>query len=166
MAVMPSAKRLVSEQHPHFSGTYWDAVGTAFYCEIVESANAYLFARPILNDYNSVGYSLSLKKEKAIVVQPDHVVISHGLTYGCVLMKDFLRELAKKIQCNTTAYENYKRIYIPDGVPLKSEPNEPLRVNVLFQHIQKMLSSETAVIAETGDSWFNCQKLKLPEGCG
>ncbi|KAI5415785.1 Pyruvate decarboxylase 2 [Lathyrus oleraceus] len=25
---------------------------------------------------------------------------------------------------------------------------------------------ETAVIAETGDSWFNCQKLKLPEGCG
>ncbi|CAH2043131.1 unnamed protein product [Thlaspi arvense] len=36
----------------------------------------------------------------------------------------------------------------------------------MFQHIQKMLSSETAVIAETGDSWFNCQKLKLPKGCG
>lgn len=29
-----------------------------------------------------------------------------------------------------------------------------------------MLSSDTAVIAETGDSWFNCQKLKLPIGCG
>ncbi|KAJ9565356.1 hypothetical protein OSB04_001322 [Centaurea solstitialis] len=29
-----------------------------------------------------------------------------------------------------------------------------------------MLSSETAVLAETGDSWFNCQKLRLPEGCG
>lgn len=29
-----------------------------------------------------------------------------------------------------------------------------------------MLSSESAVIAETGDSWFNCQKLKLPKGCG
>lgn len=32
--------------------------------------------------------------------------------------------------------------------------------------LQGMLSSETAVIAETGDSWFNCQKLHLPEGCG
>nr|GFB58156.1 pyruvate decarboxylase 2-like [Tanacetum cinerariifolium] len=40
------------------------------------------------------------------------------------------------------------------------------RVNVLFEHIQKMLSGDTAVIAETGDSWFTCQKLKLPEGCG
>ncbi|KAI4340335.1 hypothetical protein MLD38_025184 [Melastoma candidum] len=30
----------------------------------------------------------------------------------------------------------------------------------------KMLSDDTAVIAETGDSWFNCQKLKLPKGCG
>ncbi|CAA2998397.1 pyruvate decarboxylase 2-like [Olea europaea subsp. europaea] len=102
-----------------------------------------------LNDYNSVGYSLSLKKEKAIVVQPDHVVISHGLTYGCVLMKDFLRELAKKLKCNSTANENYKCIYIPDGIPLESEFNEPLRVNVLFQHIQKMLSSEIAIIAKT-----------------
>jgi pyruvate decarboxylase len=37
---------------------------------------------------------------------------------------------------------------------------------VLFKHIQKMLTGDNAVIAETGDSWFNCQKLKLPEGCG
>ncbi|CAL8165702.1 unnamed protein product [Prunus armeniaca] len=48
---------------------------------------------------------------------------------------------------------------------MRCAPTEPLRVNVLFQHIQKMLSSQTAVIAETGDSWFNCQKLKLALGC-
>lgn len=29
-----------------------------------------------------------------------------------------------------------------------------------------MLTPDSAVIAETGDSWFNCQKLKLPNGCG
>ncbi|KAF3778921.1 Pyruvate decarboxylase 4 [Nymphaea thermarum] len=32
--------------------------------------------------------------------------------------------------------------------------------------LREMLSSDTAVISETGDSWFNCQKLKLPKGCG
>ncbi|XP_009594220.1 pyruvate decarboxylase 2 isoform X1 [Nicotiana tomentosiformis] len=166
MAVMPSAKGLVAEQHPHFIGTYWGAVGTSYCAEIVESADAYLFAGPIFNDYSSVGYSLLIKKEKSIIVQPDRVVIGNGPAFGCVLMKDFLSELAKKIKKNETAYENYRRIFVPEGTPLKSEPNEPLRVNVLFQHIQKMLSDETAVIAETGDSWFNCQKLKLPEGCG
>lgn len=166
MAVMPSGKGLVPEHHPHFIGTYWGAVSTAFCAEIVESADAYLFAGPIFNDYSSVGYSLLLKKEKAIIVQPDRVVIANGPAFGCVLMKDFLKELSKKLKRNTTAYENYHRIYVPEGHPLKSGPKEPLRVNVLFQHIQNMLSGETAVIAETGDSWFNCQKLKLPMGCG
>lgn len=166
LAVMPSAKGLVPEHHPHFIGTYWGAVSTAFCAEIVESADAYLFAGPIFNDYSSVGYSLLLKREKAIIVQPDRVVIGNGPAFGCVLMNDFLRELAKKINKNGTAFENYSRIFVPEGKPLKCEPNEPLRVNILFQHIQNMLSSDNAVIAETGDSWFNCQKLKLPEGCG
>ncbi|KAF9680056.1 hypothetical protein SADUNF_Sadunf06G0080300 [Salix dunnii] len=138
---MPSAKGLVPEHHPHFIGTYWGAVSTSFCAEIVESADAYLFAGPIFNDYSSVGYSLLLKKEKAIIVQPDRVVIGNGPAFGCVLMKDFLVALANKIKPNTTAYDNYQRIF-------------------------KMLSSETAVISETGDSWFNCQKLKLPRGCG
>ncbi|KAL6142301.1 hypothetical protein ACLB2K_060584 [Fragaria x ananassa] len=166
LAVMPSAKGQVPEHHPHFIGTYWGAVSTAFCAEIVESADAYLFAGPIFNDYSSVGYSLLLKKEKAIIVQPDRVTIGNGPTFGCVLMKDFLVGLAKKLKHNNTAYENYRRIFVPDGHPLKAAPKEPLRVNVLFKHIQKMLSAETAVIAETGDSWFNCQKLKLPPGCG
>ncbi|KAK9715319.1 hypothetical protein RND81_06G156700 [Saponaria officinalis] len=166
MAVMPSAKGLVPEHHPHFIGTYWGVVSTAFCAEIVESADAYLFAGPIFNDLSSVGYSLLLKREKAIVAQPDMVVIGNGPAFSCVLMKDFLKALAKKIKKNTTAHENYSRIFIPEGKPLKCDPKEPLRVNVLFQHIQMMLSGDTAVVAETGDSWFNCQKLKLPKGCG
>ncbi|KAK8628927.1 hypothetical protein V6N13_077791 [Hibiscus sabdariffa] len=166
IAVMPSAKGLVPEHHSRFIGTYWGAVSTTFCAEIVESADAYLFAGPIFNDYSSVGYSLLLKREKAVVVQPNRVVIANGPAFGCILMKDFLQELAKKLNHNATAYENYQRIFVPDGVPPKSDPKSPLRVNIMFQHIQKMLSGSTAVIAETGDSWFNCQKLRLPEGCG
>lgn len=166
LSVMPSGKGLVPEDHPHFIGTYWGAVSTSFCAEIVESADAYLFAGPIFNDYSSVGYSLLLKKEKAIIVQPERVVIGNGPEFGCILMKDFFRALAKRIKPNTASYDNYRRIFVPEGHPLKSQPKEPLRVNILFQHIQNMLSSESAVIAETGDSWFNCQKLKLPRGCG
>ncbi|CAL9179766.1 unnamed protein product [Musa hybrid cultivar] len=49
---------------------------------------------------------------------------------------------------------------------MECKPKEPVRVNVLFKHVRKMLSGSTAVIAEACDSWFNCRKLKLPEGCG
>ncbi|XP_026379022.1 pyruvate decarboxylase 1-like [Papaver somniferum] len=166
VAAMPSAKGLMKESHPQFIGTYWGAVSTAFCAEIVESADAYIFAGPIFNDYSSVGYSLLLKKEKAIIVQPDRVFIANGPAFGCVLMKEFLPALAKKLKRNTSAYENHRRIYVPQGLPLQGYPKEPLRINRLFKHIQEMLSGDSAIIAETGDSWFNCQKLKLPEGCG
>ncbi|RZC48677.1 hypothetical protein C5167_017103 [Papaver somniferum] len=140
IAVMPSGKGLIPEHHPHFIGTYWGAVSSSFCGEIVESADAYVFVGPIFNDYSSVGYSLLIKKEKAIIIQPN------GLPSVMALLLD--------------------GIFVPPGIALKREANEPLRVNILFKHIQEMLSGDTAVIAETGDSWFNCQKLHLPENCG
>lgn len=166
ITIMPSAKGLVPEHHPNFIGTYWGAVSSNFVGEIVESADAYIFVGPIFNDYSSVGYSLLIKKEKSIIVQPNRVTIGNGPSLGWVFMADFLSALAKKLKKNSTALENYQRIFVPNGVPLKYEKDEPLRVNILFKHIQEMLSGETAVIAETGDSWFNCQKLRLPENCG
>ncbi|KAI9198709.1 hypothetical protein LWI28_020959 [Acer negundo] len=166
IAVMPSGKGLVPEHHPHFIGTYWGAVSSSFCGEIVESADAYVFVGPIFNDYSSVGYSLLIKKEKSVIVQPNRVTIGNGPSLGWVFMAEFLSALAKKLKKNSTALENYRRIYVPPGVPLKREQNEPLRVNVLFKHIQAMLSGDTAIISETGDSWFNCQKLCLPENCG
>lgn len=136
VAVMPSGKGLVPEHHPQFIGTYWGAVSTAFCGEIVESADAYVFVGPIFNDYSSVGYSLLIKKEKAIIVQPNRVTVGNGPSFGWVFMADFLTALARKLKKNTTALENYHRIFVPHGVPLKSEVNEPLRVNILFKHIQ------------------------------
>lgn len=72
---MPSGKGLVPEHHPQFIGTYWGAISTNFCGEIVESADAYLFAGPIFNDYSTVGYSLLIKKEKSIIVQPNRVTV-------------------------------------------------------------------------------------------
>lgn len=136
VAVMPSGKGLVPEHHPYFIGTYWGAVSTNYVGEVVESADAYIFVGPIFNDYSSVGYSLLIKKEKAIVVQPNRVTIANGPSYGWVFMAEFLSLLAKKLKRNTTAMENYRRIYVPPGMPLKCQKDEPLRVNVLFKHIQ------------------------------
>ncbi|XP_008663580.3 uncharacterized protein [Zea mays] len=165
-AVMPSAKGLVAETHLHFIGTYRGVVSTAFCTEIVESADAYIFAGSIFKDYSSVGYSFLLKKAKAIIVQPERVGVGNGLSFRCLMMKEYWTEIAKKVKKNTTTYENYKRNFVPEGQALESEPNEPLRVNVLFKYIQKMMTVNSVVMAETDDSWFNCHKLKLPESCG
>ncbi|KAI4324515.1 hypothetical protein MLD38_029999 [Melastoma candidum] len=82
------------------------------------------------------------------------------------------------ISCNLPGlfHPTFGREPIPFSLPAKLSNKMGLEAAVdaaveflnkaVKPHIQKMLSSETAVIAETGDSWFNCQKLKLPKGCG
>lgn len=136
IAIMPSSKGLVPEHHPHFIGTYWGAVSTTFCGEIVESADAYVFVGPIFNDYSSVGYSLLIKKEKAVIVEPNRITVGNGPSFGWVFMTDFLTALSQKLRKNATALENYRRIFVPPSIPLKTENNEPLRVNIFFKHIQ------------------------------
>ncbi|KAG0571247.1 hypothetical protein KC19_6G222400 [Ceratodon purpureus] len=95
------------------------------------------------------------------------VSIGEEEEYGCVQMGEFLNELAKRVVPNTNAYDNYMRIFINGGeVPKGEDINDAIRVNTLFKHIQEILTADSVVIAETGDSWFNCQRLKLPDGCG
>ncbi|XP_022144022.1 pyruvate decarboxylase 1-like [Momordica charantia] len=166
VAVTPSAKGLFPETHPHFIGTYWGAISSAVCRETVEIADASLFAGPNFDDVETLGFSLAYKKNKAIIVEPERVVFPNGPRFGPILMKDFLWALAKQLKPNPTAYENYRRIYIPESGHVQSEPGEALRVNVLFKHIRKMLMSDMTVISESGDSWFHCQKLKLPQSCG
>ncbi|KAK0584920.1 hypothetical protein LWI29_020916 [Acer saccharum] len=162
---MPSAKGLVPEQHPHFIGIYWGVASNAFCGEIVETADASLFVGPVFDDFNSVGDTLLLRKNKAIIVEPERVLIPNGPIFGCVLMKDFLEALSKKLEHNTTAYENHNWIHVPEPEALpKSDSKEGLKVNVLLKHVQKMLLGDMVVNAETGDSWFLCQKLGLSQG--
>lgn len=88
------------------------------------------------NVCSSVGYSLLIKKDNLISLEPDQVKISNGPSFGCVLMKDFLEALVKKIKKNTTSFDNYSRMYVPQSVPLKQKQNEPLKTVNLFKHIQ------------------------------
>ncbi|XP_038882334.1 pyruvate decarboxylase 2-like [Benincasa hispida] len=166
VAVTPSAKGMFPENHPHFIGTYWGTISTAFCGETVEIADASIFIGATLDELETIGYSLTYKKNKAIIVEPNRVMFPNGSCFGLILMKDFLQALTKRLKPNLTAYENYRRIYIPESDPPQSELGEALRVNVLFKHIQKMLTNNMTVISETGDSWFHSQKLKLPKSCG
>ncbi|XP_042441366.1 pyruvate decarboxylase 1-like [Zingiber officinale] len=165
IAVLPAAKGLVPEHHPRFIGTYWGALSAPFCAEIVESADAYVFVGPVFDDITTFGFSLPLDMKKSVVVEPERVVVAGGTVFVGVRLKDFLRALQERLRRNTTAYANYCRMFVPVRQPPNCQPGEPLRLNVLFTHIQRLLSGDTAVVVDTGDSWFNCQNLSLPQGC-
>jgi pyruvate decarboxylase len=163
VAAMPNAKGFIPENHPSYIGTYWGPVSSPGTNEIVESADAYLFAGPIFTDYTTSGFTTLINQEKLINAEPDRIHITNQ-TYNDVTLDEFLTALADRIKPNNgslKAYERIKTEYAPEP-PIK--PDKPLTTRRLFNQIQQVLDSNSVVIAETGDSWFNGMKLRLPEG--
>jgi pyruvate decarboxylase len=119
----------------------------------------------VWTDYSTVGYSILLSQKKMITVEENRVTICGGMTFGCVNMGDFLSALADVVTENEAAFVNFQRMYVPLSVPPPQPETQQIRTVVLFKHIQEYIDSNTAIIAEVGDTWFNSQKLKLPVGC-
>ncbi|MEQ8785259.1 MAG: thiamine pyrophosphate-binding protein [Pirellulaceae bacterium] len=163
VASMPNAKGFFDEQHPQYMGVYWGPVGAPGCGEIVESSDLYLFAGPMLTDYTTTGHVANLNSAKMIHVGPDFVSLP-GHTYNHVNIAEFLTQLAGKLEPNDTSLKAFERIR-EDVAPLKDgSPDAPLSTRRLFSSIQKLLTENHDVIAETGDSWFNGMRLNLPSG--
>jgi indolepyruvate decarboxylase len=166
VATMPNAKAYFPENHGHYIGTYWGPVGTPGCDDIVEASDAYLFAGPIFTDYTTTGFSSLINPKKLIAASPGSVTVG-GVAYDDIALPDFLEGLAKKVKHNEMSYEAFSRIRFEEPpIARPDDPNTKLNTRLIFSEVQKMLGKDNVVIAETGDSWFNCMNLKLPEKCG
>lgn len=165
LAAMPDAKGFVSEQHPNYIGIYWGPVSSPGCAEIVESSDLYFFIGPNFNDYTTVGHVCNIQAKKTIMIADGRVSIA-GQVYTGVYMNEFLHGLKEVLKFNDSALKAYRRI--EGAAPLYHQPkdlNTPVSTRFLFGQIQAMLSSDYAVLAETGDSWFNGMYLNLPADC-
>ncbi len=164
-AIMPDAKGCISEENANFIGVYWGPVSSPATCSIIEAADAYLFVGPVFSDYTTSGHSLQIDPKKLIVANLNEVRID-GQVYNDVELGEFLTGVAEKIKANDTALKDYRR-----GLPQQKQiakqilkTKEKLTTQSLYSQIEQLLDRQTAVIAETGDSWFNGIKLQLPQG--
>lgn len=64
---------------------------------------------------------------------------------------------AGRVEKNNKAMETLKRMWVAPGEVARSPDGSPLLTKVLYKHMQGLLSSETAVIAETGALRFGAR---------
>ncbi|MEM8954606.1 MAG: thiamine pyrophosphate-binding protein [Verrucomicrobiota bacterium] len=163
VGVMPNAKGLFSEAHDSYMGTYWGPVSDEGCGETVESSDLCLVAGGTFTDYTTCGHAALLTPAKMIDVTPESVRMP-GATYNRVALPEFLEALAGKVRANGASLEGYNRIR-PEKKQLKAVTGAgALTTRQLFSCVQGMLEKDSAVVAETGDSWFNGINLDLPDG--
>jgi len=165
VAVMPNAKGLLRESHPGFIGTYWGEVSSEDCAEVIESSDCQIFAGPIFNDYTTVGWTALVNHKKAITIDPDRVTVA-GTPFHNVRLGDFLAALAAGAPKKDASLAAYQRLHQATPPALPPAADSRLALRELRAHVQHLLGPTTQLVVETGDSWFNGQKLALPEGAG
>jgi pyruvate decarboxylase len=163
IATTPDAKGIFPEDHPNFIGTYWSEVSSPNCSEIIESSDCQLLVGVQQTDYTTTGWTALYKMDAAINIGIDQVSMPEGV-FSRVYMADFLNALVSKVSKKEASMQEFLRYKEPIAPVPIAAATDVLNLRELRRQIQGMIHSETSLILETGDSWFNGQDMHLPKG--
>jgi pyruvate decarboxylase len=87
-----------------------------------------------------------------------------GHDFARVHLRDFLSGLARRAEKREATMVEYKRIHSVPLIEPTAAPDTKLTRAEMMRQIQDLATTDCTVLAETGDSWFNGIKLRLPGG--
>ncbi|MBC7787792.1 MAG: alpha-keto acid decarboxylase family protein [Methylophilaceae bacterium] len=163
VAVMAAAKSFFPEDHPQFIGIYWGEISAPGAQAIVDWSDGVICIGALFNDYSTVGWTSEQKGAGVLIADP-HRVYMEGYDFSRIHLRDFLSGLAHKVEKKEATMVEFARIKTMSPTEIIANPNENLMRVELVRQIRPLITANTTVIAETGDSWFNGMKLNLPGG--
>lgn len=163
VAVMAAAKSFFPEDHPQFVGIYWGEISAPGAREIVDWSDAVICIGTIFNDYSTVGWTAEPHGPGVLTADTDRVHFE-GHDFGRIHLRDFLAALALKVEKRDATMVEYARIRSERPTEPVAEPDAKLMRAEIVRQIRPLVTPETTVLAETGDSWFNGLQLRLPDG--
>jgi pyruvate decarboxylase len=162
VTVMAAAKSFFPEDHPQFAGIYLGEVSTRQAREIVDWSDAVLCIGTIFNDYSTVGWTAT--PTGSVFTADDERVYMDGYDFARVRHRDFLSGLARRAEKREATMVEFKRIRSEPVVESPAAPDAELTRAEMMRQIQDLVTADCTILAETGDSWFNGMKLRLPGG--
>lgn len=160
VTIMAAAKGFFPEDHAGFRGLYWGEVSNPGVQELVETSDALLCIAPVFNDYSTVGWSAWPKGPNVILAEPDRVTVD-GRAYDGFPLRAFLHALAEKAPARPASAQKSSA---PTCSLAATSDEAGLTNDEIVRHINALLTSNTTLVAETGDSWFNAMRMTLPRG--
>lgn len=163
VAVLPAAKSLFPEDHPQFCGVYWGQVSTKKADAIIEWSDLTICAGCVFTDYSTTGWTSLQSSAHRLEAGFDDVKFS-GHYFDQIALSDFLNALADRISTNDKSLIEYNRLRPTSPTIEAARPTAPITRKEMVRQIHKLITSETTLFAETGDSWFNGIQMDLTRG--
>ncbi|PWQ93824.1 alpha-keto acid decarboxylase family protein [Leucothrix arctica] len=163
VAVMAAAKSFFPEEHPQYVGTYWGGISTPGAQAIVDWSDSTICVGALFNDYSTVGWTAMPDGPGVMLADQNHISFE-GHDYSRIHLRDFLSALAKKVSKRDATMIEYERLRSESLSEDPAAPDVKLMRSEMVRQIRPLVTADTTVIAETGDSWFNGVALALPDG--
>ncbi|MCD9026892.1 pyruvate decarboxylase [Luteimonas sp. BDR2-5] len=163
VAVMAAAKSFFPEDHPQFAGIYWGEVSAPGAREIVDWSDGVLCLGTVFNDYSTVGWTAQPSPATSIVADLQRVTLP-GHDFSRVQLREFVSALARKVERRDATMTELARIRSEPVPEPAAEPAAKLTRAEFVRQLRPLVTPDSTVFAETGDSWFNGLKLHLPGG--
>ncbi|KAE8383063.1 hypothetical protein BDV26DRAFT_303971 [Aspergillus bertholletiae] len=159
----PDAKSLVPECHPQFHGTFWGTASGPVCWEMVMVSDLWVSIGTRWNDF----HLLQPPTPPVLELQIDHLRATDGRLINGFTMSDLCDLLihSTEIRCHAQVHNPTHMLRTPaerrDG---PDPPNQPLQTTEILKVIENILQPNDSLIADAGDSWFNAQAIRLPQG--
>jgi len=170
VATMGAAKSFFPEDHPSYVGTFWGSASSPGVREIFDWTDSIIAIAPIFNDYSTEGWTAWPKGPNVALLDKDVVKVSDR-SFDNIALSDVLEGLvayyAEKPKKDATVVE-FGRIHstsdrIDADIAYEVAETKLTRADIQSA-VQGLVTPETTIFAETGDSWFNVMRMKLPRG--
>ncbi|GBQ07077.1 alpha-keto acid decarboxylase family protein [Acetobacter cerevisiae] len=166
VATMAAAKSFFPEDHPSYVGTYWGSASTPGVNEIFNWTDSIIALAPIFNDYSTEGWT-AWPQGPNVAVLDKNITKLHGYAFDNIHLKELLEALAdyfKNKPKKDSTLVQYKRVHTERTVETTGKGDDVLTRADIQQTLQSLVTPETTIVGETGDSWFNVMRTKLPRG--
>ena len=151
-------KSVIPESHPLYLGIYEGAMGRKEVREFVEDSDCVIILGAFMTDVNLGIYTANLDRARSIYATSEKIAVRYH-TYEDVMFDDFIDGInSSKLRKRRKPNLGWA---LPDTEPFAFEPNAPLTVGRLFQHVNEFISDELTVIADVGDSLFGAVELRI-----
>lgn len=168
VAVQPNAKGFFPEDHPQYIGHYLGTSSAPGAEAMVDLSDCVLAAGPMFTDYSTVGWTTTVPNDSGyIAIAEDGVTIPEG-NYTNLPIAPVLDAVAQKVAKNSATIEQYNRDDVT-GEQAEYTPaadGEQLTRAEMVHQINELITQDSTLFAETGDSWFNGMHMQLPGGAG
>ncbi len=156
-------KSVIRESHPLYLGVYQGQVCGEATRQIIESSDMLLTLGVMFTDINLGMYTATLDPKNMVRAKQGQVAIKHHHFSG-ITLKDFTTGLATAWRAG--ASKQFGRAALPaDEMPpaAGTDGKEALTMESMIAVLNRKLTPDVSVVADTGDCLFAAAELKVPD---